>query len=390
LAEAVAWLWHAVDTPDDQAGAGARRRTVWTGTHPVLVLWTGSAGRAIGLVAGRAFIEAVWLGSLDSLLTQHAVRVALLDPEGRVVTSPFDGSTAMRATRAAAETRLPWTVQVASVDATAALAAFGTRRRLELMGLALVGLLAVIGVYGVARGVTRELEVARLQSDFVAAVSHEFRSPLTSLRQLTELLVTGRLISEARRAEYYAVIHRESDRLHRLVEDLLDFGRMEAGAREFRVETLNAATLARDVVGEFCTERPEADADVQVAEGCEACALRGDREALHRALWNLLDNAVKYAADDKTIRVDVAGSNGRVRIAVHDRGPGIPPSEQRRIFQKFVRGSRARGSAIRGTGIGLAMVQHIVTAHQGHVDVSSREGAGSTFTIELPLVGADG
>jgi signal transduction histidine kinase len=235
------------------------------------------------------------------------------------------------------------------------------------------------------RGVSRELAVARLQSDFVAAVSHEFRTPLTSLKQLAELLSSGRVASDERRARYYEVMERETGRLHRLVEGLLDFGRMEAGALEFSWERVTPSDLVRRVVTEFETELGESGYHVELSADATAPPVRADSEALGRAVWNLLDNAVKYSPDRKTVWVDVSQDDGRLAIAVRDQGVGIPAVEREMVFQKFIRGTSSNGSGIKGTGIGLAMVKHIVEAHGGEVRVESEVGQGSTFTILIPV-----
>jgi signal transduction histidine kinase len=243
----------------------------------------------------------------------------------------------------------------------------------------------LVGSYFTARAAARELAVARLQSDFVSAVSHEFRTPLTSMRHLTELLEGGIVSEEERRRQYYSALGRESARLHRLVESLLSFGRMEAGGLEYSFEPVNPAELAEDVVVDFQRELSDSGCRIELRQA-EACpTILADREALGRALWNLLDNAVKYSPACPTVWVDVAAEGRRVAIRVRDQGLGIPAEEQKQIFRKFVRGAAAKAANVKGTGIGLALVQHIVRAHGGEVLLESAPGKGSTFTILLPV-----
>ena len=170
------------------------------------------------------------------------------------------------------------------------------------------------------------------------------------------------------------------------MESLLDFGRMEAGARPYRLEPLDVGPLVQNVVDEFREEtRPEGFViECNIPAG--GAMIRGDREALAQALWNLLDNAVKYSGDCRTVCVEVE-TGSRVSIRVRDHGFGIPPSEQGRILRKFSRGSGAMEHGIKGTGIGLAMVKHIVDAHGGEILIDSEPGKGSTFTIRLPAGG---
>jgi len=191
--------------------------------------------------------------------------------------------------------------------------------------------------------------------------------------------------SEERRARYYEILERESARLHRLVEGLLDFGRMQAGALEFSWERVTPSDLVRSVVTEFETELSDSGYHIKMTTGAARTVVRADPEALGRAVWNLLDNAVKYSPDCKTISVSVSQVDGNVAIAVRDEGVGIPPAERGVIFEKFVRGTSSDGRGTKGTGIGLSMVKHIVDAHGGEVRVESEVGQGSTFTILLPV-----
>jgi len=380
LAAAAEWLWSARSTLE-----GAGHQLVWLEGRAVLAVWHRSAGRTMALVGGSTHVTRDWLEAVAPTLQEHGVRVALTDVNGNAVTASDTAEPDLVVTRPVADTRLPWTLRVASADPAADFAQLRERRRLMLLGLLTLALFVAVGLYAVLRGVSRELEVARLQSDFVAAVSHEFRTPLTSLKQLAELLASGRVASDERRVRYYGVMERESGRLHRLVEGLLDFGRMEAGALEFNWERVTPGDLVRGVVRDFEEERTEDRCRVEVTVDTEVPAILADSEAIGRAVWNLLDNAAKYSPEKCSIRVGVSRNERRVAIAVGDEGVGIPQAEQATIFRKFVRGSSSGGGGVKGTGIGLAMVKHIVEAHGGEIRVESQVGRGSTFTILLPV-----
>jgi two-component system phosphate regulon sensor histidine kinase PhoR len=286
------------------------------------------------------------------------------------------------AVRPASAAGLPWTVHVFSSPAQ--VPAASPRRPLLLLVLTLVTLVLAAGWFFIFRSLARERQVAELQSDFVAAVSHEFRSPLTSISHIAELLAQNRLEPDALRRQSYGVLVRDTTRLRDLVEGLLDFGRFDAGAPAFRFETVNLDELIRTTVAEF-QERVGADGyRVRLTGGADISA-SADRDAVGRAVWNLLDNAVKYSPEAREVQVDVAVEGGRVSIAVRDQGLGIPADEQRRIFERFVRGAESKRRRIRGTGIGLAMVRQIALAHGGAVGVTSEPGAGSCFTIVLPV-----
>lgn len=383
-AAAVEQLWEEWQRIRRGQGAVAGHRSLWVSGRPVLLVWETAPGRLVGLVAGANYLQRQWFSALQPMMDRQGVRLSLTDAEGHTILAQFSGVPARKAIRSSAETQLPWTLHVVSRDPQAEWVRQGSRRRLFLLAFSSIAALLLMGSYFIARVVARELEIARLQSDFVAAVSHEFRTPLATLRQMSELLTDGRVPSEQRRQEYYQALRRESERLYRLVESLLDFGRMEAGARQYRFQLLETEPFFRGVVEEFAQEAGERGYHVEILQQDRLPRVRGDREALARALWNLLDNAVKYSPESKTIRAEATSENGQVTIRVSDKGLGIAPHEQKRIFKKFVRAASAEAAGAKGTGLGLTMVEHIVRAHGGKVRVESEPGVGSTFTVFLP------
>lgn len=358
------------------------RESLAIGDRNLSVVWQASGGWVRGLIAAPEFVEPQWLAAAAPIAREQRISFRLGD-SGETNASP-------KARRSAKEAELPWSIEATSMDPPGRQGNFALRRRSLIAGFMLLAAMALTASYLIVRAVTRELAVARLQSDFVAAVSHEFRTPLTALRQFTDMLREnerlGRDEGKERRILCYEAQSRATDRLTKLVESLLDFGRMEAGARRYRFEQRDCAELVGRVVDDFREEIKPAGYEVKF-HGNGSAPIDVDGEALARAVWNLLDNAVKYSPDHRTVEAGVERRGPDVRIAIGDRGIGIPAGERAAIFSKFQRGQQARTLGIQGTGIGLTMVDEIVRAHHGHIEVESEPGKGSTFTIVLPAVG---
>ena len=287
----------------------------------------------------------------------------------------------MSVARMSADTGLPFDVHAIGRSVLAQ-SGFISRGRLVVAALSVMLAFLLATSYFIGRAVRREMALARLQTDFVSAVSHEFRTPLASIRQLSELLAAGRVPYEERRRQYYESLAAESRRLQRLVENLLEFGKLEAGARPYHIEPVDARALMEFAVTDFLSQLGRSDCRIEVSGKAEARVL-ADRNALTLVLHNLLDNAVKYSGG-RSVRMCCEAEGDRVAFSVIDEGPGISPEDQVRIFQKFVRGSSTAATNVKGTGLGLAMVKLIVSGHRGEIRVSSQPDAGSTFTVILP------
>ena len=379
LSEAVDHLWRR---RGDQPAEG--RAWMEFSSGPALVVWRRAAGSLAGYVAPEETVRKEWLGSLKPVLDQYGAGVTLANLDGRPLDMAASLSPGRTAVRLASSTGLPWTIQTFNRPDSAQQSGERSRRLMIVASSALLMAVLLLAGWTIGRTVTRELALAELQSGFVSAVSHEFRTPLTTLRQLSELLRTGRVAGDDDRRQYYELLSQESERLHRLVEGLLTFGRLEAGKTDFRFETVDAAQFVRGVVEDF-QRQPQAGGHAFEVEASPA-AVRLDREHMRCALWNLLENAVKYSPDCPTVWVNVAARNGSVEFSVRDRGAGIPKDEQRRIFDRFYRGAQARERSVRGTGVGLATVRQIVRAHGGKIELKSEPGQGSTFTLTLERV----
>jgi signal transduction histidine kinase len=244
---------------------------------------------------------------------------------------------------------------------------------------AVLGVL-VMGVVLLTRDVKRETELNRMRADLVSGVSHELKAPLTVIRAYAETLESEADATPAERGEFSQAIIQETDRLQRLVDDVVDFSRIQQGQRHYRLTPGSLTTAVRNAV-----ERFGRYADLHgfrlSADLAENGDVRHDARAVEQAVLNLLDNAAKYGGDAKVVDVRLRHVGAEAWVEVRDEGPGIPASEQARIFKRFERGvHRDRG----GYGLGLYLVGHVMEAHGGTVAVDSAPGRGSVFTLRFP------
>ncbi len=258
----------------------------------------------------------------------------------------------------------------------------------EMGTLAIIGfidLMLAAGLYLVYSNVRREVHLARLKSDFVANVSHELKTPLALIRLFAETLELGRVPSEDKARQYYRVINKESHRLTQLINNILDFSRIEAGRKEYRFAPTDVARVVREVIESYRFQIEQQGFELAVEVADDLPQVPADAEALGQAILNLVNNAIKYSRESKTIDIEVRREGSKVLVSVKDSGIGIPRGEQKKIFEKFFRGEDSLVHETKGSGLGLALVRHIMEAHGGQVEVDSAPGKGSTFTLVLPV-----
>jgi signal transduction histidine kinase len=251
------------------------------------------------------------------------------------------------------------------------------------MFLLITGIL-VFGLILTVRAVSRELELARMKSDFVSTISHEFKSPLTSIRQLAEMLHSGRVPSEERRREYYDVLLEQSERLSLLTENILNMARIEEGRKEFVFEKTDIGALLKEIVTSIQDRVRHEGFSIELELKKGLSPIKADRVALAQAVTNLIDNAVKYSGESRRIIVRASEESAFLTIAVKDFGTGIKKEDLDRVFERFFRGGDELTRTVKGSGLGLTLVKEIVEAHDGAVYGESEPGKGSTFFIRLP------
>jgi signal transduction histidine kinase len=259
------------------------------------------------------------------------------------------------------------------------------RQSFYLAALLLVLTTTLIGAYLLWRDVRREWRMGELRAQFVSSVSHELKTPLTAIRMFAETLRMRRWKDEQIQQEYLDTIVNESQRLARLVDNVLDFSRIERGKRIYNQRPASLAEVVRAAARavQYPLGQQGFRLNAEIEDGLPA--VKVDSDALEQAILNLLTNAMKYSGDSRDIGLRLRRVDGRACIEVSDQGIGIPPEEHKRIFEKFYRVPTRENQLIPGTGLGLTLVEHIAKAHGGEVKLESQSGQGSTFSIELPL-----
>jgi signal transduction histidine kinase len=290
---------------------------------------------------------------------------------------------------------------------------------LQSVLLALALALVVLGTLFTIRFSLRQMELSRLKSHFVSNITHELKTPLAAIRLYTETLQQGRVRDRAESNRFLGIIHKETVRLTALINNILDFARIEDGRRKYTFAPASVGDVVREVADAYAYQLRDSGAVLRLEIQPDLPATRIDRDAIGQAVLNLMDNAVKFSRDDKRLEVTVtmesengagppadatssspaptptaaahaaAPRRGTVLVRVRDHGIGIPVADQPRIFEAFYRVEKGLQHDVKGSGLGLAVVKHVAEAHGGEVTVESRPGEGSTFTLRLPVEEAD-
>jgi signal transduction histidine kinase len=261
---------------------------------------------------------------------------------------------------------------------------------LWVAAISLVLGIAFFGGYLLLRDVNRDVRMTEVRAQFVASVSHELKTPLTAIRMFAETLSLGRSRDEHTQSEYLETIVNESERLARLVDNVLDFSKIEQGKKIYRLRPTRLEDVAGSAVRAMQFPLAQSGFQLNFSVQPDLPELSADADAIQQAVLNLLTNAMKYSGDSREIDLRLSARNGDAVIEVKDHGLGMELEEQKHVFEKFYRAPSHESRLIAGTGLGLTLVAHIAKAHGGRVQVESAPGAGSTFSIWLPVTAQNG
>jgi len=260
-----------------------------------------------------------------------------------------------------------------------------TRRWVYSITLILLIFGMFLGIFLVFRDMSREKKIGQLRSDFVSNVTHELKTPLTSIRMFAETMLLGRIKKKKEQQEYLSIIVDESERLTRLINNVLDFSKIEKNKKEYQFEFINLSDVVQSAVNSmtYWLKEQRFKIEVKIESGIKT---KADGDAIEQAVLNLLCNAMKYSFKQKEIILDAWTENQSINIQVRDKGMGIAEAQKKRIFDKYYRAHSDHQGDKGGAGLGLTVIKHIVEAHQGKIKVESKVNRGSTFTIVLPII----
>ena len=352
------------------------------GTSFLMYLGAAEGGGAAGILFDWAALTALVQEQVDGL-AERGFALALFDADAEAVFVAGHRE-AIYETASASRWMDRVRLGVWAADASAATGYYRTRNYLVGGGIFALAVSVVLGGLMILRDAGREVQVARLRSEFVANVSHELRTPLTSIRMYAETLLMGRYRSAEQMQDYLTTLLHESQRLSHLVDNVLDFARIERGDRTYQRQPCDLGGAARAGLETFGGVLAAEGFAVEEAIAEELPLVLADQEAVEGAVANILGNAVKYSSERKAIRLAVEQRGAEVVVEVADRGIGLPAGEEERIFEQFHRGANAVSTA--GTGLGLSLVKSVVKAHGGRVEAANRPGGGSVFRLYFPAL----
>jgi signal transduction histidine kinase len=333
------------------------------------------------LLAGNV---AETLDSSDLAVHGSSVAISISDENKNEILATAPGPQTYAINTAFSRPFINWEISIGFKDTTVERMAWhGFWQSLSLNFLVMAFLL--LGIVLTFRATDREVSLAEAKSVFVSNVSHELKTPLSLIRLFAELLELGRVKDNKKKYEYYRIIGEESRRLTQLIENILDFSKIEAGRKEYVFVKMGIGEVVQNVVSSYRYQITNAGFELTTTIENDLPPVLIDSAAISQAILNLLDNAVKYSPNTRKISVEVKAQKEFLTIEIADRGLGIPVAEQVKIFEKFYRVSNGLVHDVKGSGLGLSLVKHIIEAHGGTVSVESTVGSGSRFTIRLPL-----
>jgi len=333
----------------------------------------------------KHFVKNILSRQMESILTENLIMGVYHEQEDRMIfttsnslMSPFDRRESL------------WLIpdhQLVIKSAGTTLEELAQKRtRLNLIFLGAVNLIVLLGIIIFLYNINQQMKLAQMKTDFVANVSHELRTPLSLIRMYAETLDMGRTKSQSQIKTYYRTIMQESQRLSQLINNILDFSKIESKRKHYEFMLIQLTDILDGVLEMYTHQFSKLNVRIEKEIQQSIPELYLDKDAITQVIINLIENAIKFSPNEKMIKIDIQGSNDQVMFCITDNGIGIPPSEQRLIFNKFYRVGSSLVHNTKGSGLGLALVKHIMQVHGGRVTVKSQLHQGSTFCLTFPVL----
>lgn len=326
-------------------------------------------------------------GILKSTLSDNKMNLLLSDPAGQII----EGDSAFYNKSSNISSYFdnnfpPWRIEVPG-EMTRSFMFTGFYKSFYFWSILTMIMILIFGIVIIGRTIAYEKEILQLKSDFVSSVSHEFKTPITSIKALTERLLEGSVKDPKRVSEYYSVISRDAEDLSRLVENILDFSKTDEGKKEYLLEETDFKEWIEHTIIDFSARNKKGKTTFRTNITDPAVTVKIDKASMKLAIDNLLDNAVKFSSENPEVSVLLEKQEKALIVRIKDSGIGIPKDEHTKIFEKFYRGKGSAAHSATGTGLGLTIVKQVIEAHKGQIQVESEVGKGSIFTISIPLDG---
>ena len=339
-----------------------------------------------GIKINNQFLEESLLPDiLTNILPDEGTGLILTDAGGRIITG--ESTHYNKSTNIISyfdENFPPWRIEV-SGELTRPLVSAGSYKSFYFWSILTMMVILVFGIVIIGRTIAHEKEILQLKSDFVSSVSHEFKTPITSIKALTERLLDGTVKDQKRAREYYSVISRDAENLSRLVGNFLDFSKIEEGKNEYNFEVIDFNAWLKQTILDFSHKTQRGKIIFRSDLIDTSVSVKVDKASFRLAIDNLLDNAVKFSSENSEIIVTLEKLENNLLLVIEDSGIGISRDDQAKIFEKFYRGKDSTAYSATGTGLGLTIVKQVIEAHGGGISVESEPGKGSRFTIIIPL-----
>jgi len=346
---------------------------------------TGVQG-ILGVKINKVFFESDLLKKIiEDLQLNKSANLIITDFRGRVIFGDKTQSNKLSGiTLFFNDNFPPWRIEITN-NHFAGILFQGIYKSFYFWTILTIIIILIFGVLLIVKTLLHEMDVLKLKSEFVSSVSHEFKTPITSIKALTERLVDQKVKDPVRIKEYHSAILKDTDNLSRLVSNFLNFAKIEEGKKQYDFKETDITQLIAQTTANMKNECHQKEIKFNSRISADIPYIAIDKSAIELAINNLLDNAIKFSSEKIVVDVIVVRDENNLFLKVSDNGIGIPKEEQNKIFEKFYRGENAHNHTSTGTGLGLTLVRQIVEDHGGEVSVESEVGRGSTFTLILPL-----